>query len=179
MEGRFIIPNYEVLNAGVFIIEKWKKKNWLAEIGARYDHQRIDIYKYEYSSTGNYVLTIPVLVFNNTSFNTGLSYTEGTTWSVNLALGMTWRPPSVNELNSNGLHHGTVAIEKGDTSLTAETTYNISTQLHYQYRDLHLDANPLIHSITNDIYRQPDANRAITFQGAFLSLQYHQANALL
>ncbi|MBK8846690.1 MAG: TonB-dependent receptor [Bacteroidetes bacterium] len=179
IEGRLIIPNYKTTNAGVFIIEKWKHNNWLAEVGARYDFRKISIYKYDYVSAGNYVLTTPEHTFNNTSINAGLSYSDQKGWSFNLACGMAWRPPSVNELYSYGLHHGAAAIEKGDSQLQAETTYNISPELRYQNAIIELELNPYMHYITDYVYRQPESKPVITIQGAFPSFQYKQADALL
>jgi iron complex outermembrane receptor protein len=113
--GRYFIPNYTAYTSGGYFIGKWSKNSWDAQAGIRYDHKLIntsrllsggsvfDRYKFNYSTVGS-------------SLNVG--YKPATNWKVNSNISLASRAPHVNELLSNGIHHGTATYEVGDINLS-------------------------------------------------------------
>ncbi|MFN9111593.1 MAG: TonB-dependent receptor domain-containing protein, partial [Bacteroidota bacterium] len=93
---------------------------------------------------------------------------------------LAWRPPSVNELYVNGLHHGTANFEIGNPNLRSERAWNFSTQFKYN-RDSSFSADITVYSnyIQNFINLVPVLPPTLTFRGAYPTFQFIQTNALL
>lgn len=178
--GRVLIPNYRNLNAGLFVIERWKKNKIEIEAGLRYDYRRLQIFKYEYIGNANYELISPIRNFENVSANLGYIYKKNSRQRYNLNFGTAWRAPSVNELYTNGLHHGAAAIEFGDNTLNSERTYNVSATANYKpAKNITIEISPYFHHILNFIYRQPAPAPILTIHGAFPAFNYKQTDANL
>lgn len=179
-EGRALIPNFANKSIGAFWIERLKKKQFELEAGLRYDIKSLEIYKYRYIGNGSYELINPIHDFQNISGNLGAIYKKDSTVNVSINVGSAWRSPSVNELYSDGLHHGAAAMEYGNNALKLERTYNsIFTFRYNNHRRLNLEVSPYIHYIENFIYRQPATLPVVTIRGAFPAFNYKQTNALL
>ena len=52
-------------------------------------------------------------------------------WSIGANIGSAWRPPSLNELYSDGVHHGTAQFEIGDLNLQSERSFNLDVTLRH------------------------------------------------
>lgn len=115
-----LIPDYNLLDAGVFVFTQYQKDKLTVSGGIRFDNRHVnskqmmdgtDI-KFE-GFTKN---------FANVSGSAGLSYqaTKELTLKFNLARG--FRAPSLAELASNGAHEGTNRYEIGDNNLNSETS---------------------------------------------------------
>lgn len=179
-EGRALIPNFYNYGGGIFLIERWKKNKFEIEGGVRYDYKWLQIFKYEYVGNANYELISPIHKFENFTGNVGCIYKNDSAVSISLNLGSAWRAPSVNELYSNGLHHGAAALEFGDNSLQSEKTNNAILTVRYSpIKKLSIEVSPYIHYISNFIYRQPAATPMLTIHGAFPAFYYKQTNATL
>src|SRR5690606_15164102 len=113
-----IIPNYDSFGIGLFAIERLVRENYELEAGLRYDFKTLDAAGYRnkelYGGTHD---------FHNFSGSLGAIWRPERHWNLRSNLGLSWRPPSVNELYSNGLHHGSASIEIGDESLKSEQGY--------------------------------------------------------
>lgn len=179
-EGRALIPNFANNSAGIFWIERFKKKSLELEAGCRYDIKSLQVYKYQYKGSASYELITPEHNFQNLSGNIGAIVKKDSTHNLSLNFGTAWRSPSINELYSDGLHHGAAAMEYGDNTLKLERTYNsIFTWRFTKHQQLHLEVSPYLHYIENFIYRQPASNPVVTIRGAFPAFNYKQTNALL
>ncbi len=175
-EGRFFIPNFRKIGAGVFWIESWKSKSAKLEIesGVRFDdiYQRVFMWKEEniYSPAQNYM---------------NVSGTIGTIYKVNKQLtlrsnaGTAWRPPNINELYSNGLHHGAASIEIGDSTLVTEKAINLSVSAEYNGKRLSLVFDAYYNIINDFIYLKPTLVPTLTIKGAFPTFVHDQVNAHL
>ncbi len=181
---RPLIPNYQQANAGLFIHEKYRTKNWLLETGARFDHQYLKVITY----INNQDLVKPDFNFSYVSGSIGASYYINQFARVTSHLGVSMRPPHVSELYSEGLHHGTASIEKGlmnrdgfktDQSLIhkeVSTKFTEGFQLIRKKFSVELSAH--INHISNYVYLRPSGT-ALTIRGYFPVFEYHQTNAVL
>jgi iron complex outermembrane receptor protein len=87
------------------------------------------------------------------------------------------RAPEINELFSNGLHHGSASLEFGDLSLKQERSYSVNAALHYNHNRLRIVAEPYLHYFDNYIYLKPSGETQLTIRGAFPVFKYIQTNA--
>ncbi|TSJ46746.1 TonB-dependent receptor [Fluviicola chungangensis] len=179
-EGRALIPNFRNYSGGIFWIERWKKKHFELEAGARYDYKWLRIYKYEYIGNATYELISPIHHFENVTGNLGAIYKKDSSFNVSLNVSSAWRAPSVSELYSSGLHHGAAAIEYGNPALGSEIAYNAILAIRYQPSDqLFIEVSPYYNFIHNFIYRQPTEEPVLTIRGAFPGFNYVQTDAIL
>ncbi|MBL0052921.1 MAG: TonB-dependent receptor [Bacteroidetes bacterium] len=179
LRGRALIPNFQHYVGGVFLIERWKKNKFEIEGGVRYDYKWLQIFKYQYIGNATYELISPIHKFENLTGNVGLIYRRDSVLNISLNIGTAWRAPSVNELYSNGLHHGAAALEFGDNTLHSERTNNAILTVRYNPKRLNIEVSPYIHFINNFIYRQPASTPMLTIHGAFPAFYYKQTNATL
>lgn len=172
-EGYFLIPNYRAMNAGAFAIERFVRLRWELEAGIRYDVKNLQAFFWE-----NNVLQTPEFNWANLSGTVGglLRISPHLRWSANF--GTAWRPPQVNELFSDGLHHGTASIEVGDPNLRPEQAYNFITTLNYSEHEKFSSELSLYHNyIDNFIYLQPTFPPRLTIRGSFPTFEYQQVDA--
>jgi iron complex outermembrane recepter protein len=171
-----LIPNYNSQTAGVFWIERWRKYPFPVEFeaGVRYDLRHLDI-----QTRGNEVID-KQLDFNNLSGTAGVVYVVAKQFDIKLHWGSAWRAPNVNELFSDGVHHGSASYEKGREDLVPERAH--STNLTLDFDNGHtFSANlSLYRNIVNDfIYLRPQTEPVLTIRGAFPSFTYEQTDASL
>jgi len=177
-EGRALIPNFKSNGLGVFWIERWKYRQLEVEGGIRYDYKFLKIYKYVNTTGNTWVLESPERQFKNATGSLGLIYHKDSTWRISLNTGSAWRAPNVNELYSDGLHHGAAAIEYGNSLLKTERTYNVQMSLKYKpSKQVLMEVSPYVHYIDNFIYRLPTPQPVLTIRGAFPAFNYTQTNA--
>ncbi|MDX2003138.1 MAG: TonB-dependent receptor [Chitinophagales bacterium] len=173
-DGRFFIPNFRNFGGGIFMIERFVKLKYELEAGLRYDYKYLQVFKKEKGVVYQFDNR-----FQNISANVGAIIKPRTTWDIHVNIAKAWRAPAVNELYSNGLHHGAASIEIGDSSLTTEKAYNaaISFNLHPLKDKLHLELAAYYTYIQDFIYAQPTLPPTLTIRGAFPTFQYVRANA--
>ncbi|AEI48015.1 TonB-dependent receptor [Runella slithyformis] len=171
-DGRPLIPDFEQSNAGAFVIERLVRQKWEWEAGLRYDLRWLHVYRF----TGQ------TLDQRNHQFNSW-SGTVGSVFNANARLvfrtnfGTGWRPPSVNELYSKGVHHGAAAYEEGEATLQPETAYNLQGNVEYTSERFRAEIGLFHNSIRNFIYLKPQPEPILTIRGAFPYFKYVQANA--
>lgn len=175
-EGRFFIPNFRKMGAGIFWIENWRSKSKKLEIesGVRFDniHQRIYMWEGE-------TIISPAQNFMNMSGTVGAIYTVNKELVLRSNLGTAWRPPNVNELYSDGLHHGAASIEKGDSTLVTEKAINLSASLEYTGKKLSIVFDGYYKIINDFIYLKPTLVPTLTIKGAFPTFVHDQVDAHL
>jgi iron complex outermembrane receptor protein len=85
----------------------------------------------------------------------------------------------VNELFSEGLHHGAAAIEEGDTNLVSEKAIKWITGTEIRKAKWQLDASAFLQYINDFIYLTPTGEPRLTIRGAFPVFQYVQDDVRL
>ncbi len=170
-----LIPNYETATAGIFLIEKWKNypSRWEAEAGLRYDWKTLSV-------SESKSIAAQTLHFNNLSGSLGLGYTLPQSWKMSLVLSTAWRAPNVNELFSDGIHHGAAAYEKGDPALETEKAVQSNFSIEKSGDgSLQLHFSVFQQWVGDFIYLQPRKEFVLTIRGAFPAFDYLQTDALL
>ncbi|MCR6639053.1 MAG: TonB-dependent receptor [Sporocytophaga sp.] len=149
--SRSFIPNFRSYAGGIFLTERRKIENLEIEGGLRYDYKWMRIYKYE-----DGVIISPSFVFSNLSGTIGAVKKVNEHLKVKLNIGTCFRPPAVNELFSEGLHHGIARIEKGDRSLNSEYAYNTSLTVDYKFKRIYGEVSLYNNFIKDYIYLVPE-----------------------
>lgn len=169
-----LIPNYESLTAGVYWVERWKRypSPFEVEGGIRYDIRQMDVGRQGRDSIGQ------SLDFSNFSGALGLIFKQPN-WRVRLSLGTAWRAPHVNELYSEGVHHGSASYEAGNADLQPERAINTNLGFDWQPENQPFRANVSLYynRIQHYIFLEPSAHPVLTIRGAFPAFEYQQANA--
>ncbi len=176
--GRYFIPAYRSNNFGGYYISKWTSPHWELQAGLRFDHktiytnrinangQEFDNYDFKYNTFGG-------------SVNAG--YKNGG-WKTNANIALANRAPHVNELLSNGIHHGAATYEVGDIGLKPERSVNLSLNNAWNNKKntVGFEVNLYRNKINDFIYQQPKPDEPVlTIAGAFPQLAYRQNDALL
>jgi iron complex outermembrane receptor protein len=176
-EGRFFIPNYESIQGAVFGIAHWQWKSWEVEGGARWDRIRQQAFMYRSGA-----LYSPELSFQGWSVNVGMSR-EFRYGDLGVLVGQSWRPPSVNELYSAGLHHGAAAIEYGDERIRDERQWSLgldwkSDTVRMGAVKWQWTASAFAYYYDGFIYLHPDGTSEWTIRGAFPVYRYTAVEAV-
>ena len=171
---RPLIPNYKNYAHGIYVIERYTKDLWEAELGLRYDYKLLNAVKFDIQNE----LVKPELGFHNFSGTLGykIRILEGISFSTNI--GFSFRPPNVSELFSEGLHHGAAAIEEGDIELETEKGVKWTGTLAYRFQNrVDLQVTGYYNHIADYIYLQPQPELRLTIRGAFPVFDYVQTDA--
>ncbi len=170
----FLIPNFRAYNFGVFLLENWTKENFTLNFGGRFDYRWQRAYAFRQNPDDEQINH-----WHNVSAVVGMIYQFAPAWSLAVNVGTAWRPPSVNEMFSDGVHHGTAQYEKGDPNLTSEKSYNIDATLRNLGQKSHLELSVYNNFINDFIFLFPEPEPILTIRGAFPAFSYRQANAVL
>lgn len=171
-QGRFFIPNFKKQSYGAYLLEVLKLDKYEFEAGIRADRSDIQVFIYEAKVLKTYHHT-----FQQMSGSLGGSRLFGHHWVVRLNAGTAWRPPSINELYSNGLHHGAASIEVGNRNITQEVSYSLQSGFTYKSKKLTVQFDAYHNQINGFIYLKPTLPPALTIKGAFPVFKYEQVNA--
>lgn len=170
-----LIPNYDSYTASVYGIVRRLRASWETEAGVRYDYKSLDALGYN----RNKELYGGKRTFNNISASLGAVKHFSSHWHLRSNAGLAWRPPTVNELYSNGLHHGTASFEIGDSTLAGEKSLKWITSLQHQGGRLSFTWDVYVNAIHDFIYLQPAGRYFENIRGAFPIYEYRQTNARL
>ena len=170
--GRFFIPNYRNYTGGFYWIERYIKNKLQVEGGFRYDYRWLRIYKYESN-----VIVSPIYKYENPSLTFGVIYKRSARLSFNVNAGSAWRAPGVNELYSDGIHHGTATFEIGDKNLTVEKAFNLIAGMNYKSEKMNADVEIYHNTVNGFIYLKPQLPATVTIHGSFPTFVYAQTDA--
>jgi iron complex outermembrane receptor protein len=166
---RLFIPDFESSTIGLFAIEKWKKQRLEIEAGARIERKQFQV---------NRNKKAPVhLNYNNLSWSAGANYYINEHWNSAINFGQALRAPAINELFSDGLHHGDGVFVFGDTTLKPEMSLNIHSVTNYYYKNTFGEINIYQNFINNYIYYRPSGQLLTTVRGTYPVFNYAQTNA--
>lgn len=172
LQGRPFIPNFVAIGGEAFVIERYQQDNWEIEAGVRYDYRYVHSAREE---NGQDIYTIQT--FQNVSGTLGANLRLNEFLQLRGNLGTAWRPPNVNELFSDGLHHGAAAVEIGDSTLTPEQAIKGILSLEVNnYRGWGGEFTAYYQYFRNFIYQSPDGFER-TIRGTFPRLSYAQTQA--
>lgn len=168
-----LIPNYDMVNTGLYAMEKYSKGPLEVEAGVRYDFRNVSTARYI-----NQELRTADIAYQNFSAFLGGLYHISPDLTFNSNLGSAWRPPNVNELFSEGLHHGAAAVEIGNPDMVSEKSLKWINELQYDGKRTHLEFTAYLNPISDYIYLNPTGEVYTSLRGTFNIYEYLQANAL-
>jgi len=174
--SRFFIPNYiSIQTAGYYIVRYTKNKSDL-EMGVRYDNRDLTTYR-----NNNGIRTSNNRNWNNFSGTVNYQRTVSPHLNYTINMGVAWRPPSINELYVNGLHHGTSSFEVGNPNLKSEIGYKVGTKWNSVWFDSLLLFGVYVHNqfFNGFINLIPDTPATLTIRGAYPTFQFVQTTANL
>ncbi|MGQ9804657.1 MAG: TonB-dependent receptor [Chlorobiales bacterium] len=172
----FLIPNFEAYTGGIFLFEELVYEQWILNGGFRYDYRTQSAYTF---TNSKFLQSDAKRNFQTATLSTGVIYQLLPTLSLAFNAGTAWRPPSINELYSYGVHHGTAQFEIGDSTLSVEQSLNIDGTLRYESSRFSAEVSVYRNLISNFIYLFPLSEPIVSVRGAFPSFRYEQANARL
>jgi len=170
-----LIPNFKNLTSGMFLIERIVGKKWELESGLRYDFRRLDVYRIP---KGTSTLSEDHRFNENFTGTIGLNFIPKEYLRISLNSSSAWRAPSVNELYSEGIHHGAATYEKGSSILNPEWAFNHSLSVSGGWSKWNIGLDFYLNSIKNYIFLAPTGRLALSIRGAFPEFFYTQTNAL-
>lgn len=172
---RSFIPAYTSTGLGAYAAIAYERAFWSYNLGGRVEQKNYDAEIVEQNQVSNVQkrFLIPAVtaeaVYNRLKrIDLGLSYT------------FAQRAPGINELFSDGIHHGVAAIEYGDANLNPESSQKISGSVNYiaDNKKTSFDFTAYGNWVTDFIYLQPQET-ALTIRGAFPVYQQQQTDAFL
>jgi iron complex outermembrane receptor protein len=170
----FLIPNFRSYAGGVYFVENWTQDPITINAGVRYDYRWLHVYPYPPR-----ILEGNSFRYSNVSAALGIMYQFAIEWSIGGNLGTAFRPPSVNELYSYGVHHGTAEFEIGDPNLKNERSFEIDATLRHSSEKGRAELSIYNNYMQNFIFLFPNPVPVLTLRGAFPSFSYRQANSVL
>ncbi len=174
-EGQsFLIPNFRAYSWAAYARETWNEANVSVDAGARFDLRWMRVYAYEPKNIAQTDLR-----YANVSGALGLTVDLAPDWSVSGGAQSAYRPPGINELYSNGVHHGTAQYERGDPTLVPERSYALDVTLAHTGPTIRGEVSLFLNRIQHFIFLFPDRNPVLTLRGAFPAFSYKQTNASL
>lgn len=167
----YLIPDFVSNEAGVFLIEKYNIKSFEIEAGLRYDFIKRRVSR---------ILDEPNVLqrYSGVSAALGGAYVFNPHTKLSFNMNTAWREPSVNELFSRGIHHGSARYETGNNNLIPERSYNGELAFEY-HKEKKIEARLALYNnyIRNYIYLKADTAPVLTVQGAYPAFVYEQTNA--
>lgn len=156
----FLLPSYRRATGGAYAMGSWQcAARWRLEGGVRFDVGYFDIdasydaYLAEYLRRGGamgkdevaqYAQRAPALrrLLYDASWSVGALYDASGVHSVKMYLGQSFRLPGVNELASNGMHHGAFRHEQGDADLKSEKGIQLDVEYRYRGENVEVAVSP-------------------------------------
>lgn len=181
----FILPNYQSFQLGTYVyseLDYSKQSTW--SFGLRWDMAQHDIaqkimpvFNRQNEFTGDFMERNPNInrFFNNFSGAVGISGNQLKKWKYKANLATAFRFPIVNELASNGVHHGMFRHEIGNATLNPERGFQADFLLNYQSKIWHLNASPFVAYYNQFIYLSPTGTFSTLGSGGTI-WEYRQDN---
>jgi len=177
---RYFVPNYQSVDLGFWAAERYQHEQWQIELGLRYDYRnRFQIKDNDQKPfdllMGNTL--VPGDPYGQRIFS-GLSGTGVVAYKFNdylrtsFTASTAWRSPQVNELFSNGLHHGAARIERGSPNLNPERAFSVLGTMVYNKEKWEAELGIYQKLINGFIYLNPAYPALLTIRGAFPAFDY-------
>ncbi|MCB0401256.1 MAG: TonB-dependent receptor [Flavobacteriales bacterium] len=155
-----LIPDADVMQAGVFSLFKYNLKKVNILSGIRYDVKSILTYDTDAPDHGAvdhvHEETVPVdRSFGAVNGSFGVTYQLDSTWLLRTNIATGFRAPNLAELTSNGVHHGALRYELGDPNLTTENNIELDLGIEMSSEHVSLVVSPFYNHINHFIYLNP------------------------
>ena len=173
----YLIPNFRAFTGGAFARTTWLRSPLTVEAGARAELRWLRAYPRETGGRGDFVRTErDWLGFSGAL---GVIWQFGPSWSLAWNGSAAWRPPSVNELHSYGVHHGSAQFEVGEANLRPERSLGLDATIRHEDRLVRAEVSVYATRISNYIFLAPTGDIVTTVRGVFPEFRYAQTTARL
>lgn len=154
----FLIPSYDLFDAGVFAVTSKTFDKLTLSGGLRFDNRHMNIKGLQLGSETKFASFDRD--FSNISGSAGLSYavSQQVTLKLNAARG--FRAPNISELAANGVHEGTIKYEYGNENLKPEVSTQGDLGLEFNSQHISLTAGVFYNHISNFIFARKLVNAA-------------------
>ncbi len=169
-----LIPNFNNNTMGVFLIERIVRNKWELETGIRYDTRKLKVYRIP---RGQQDIVSNNKDNQNVTATFGYNFRPDARWNLLTNFSSAWRAATVNELYSNGVHHGAGSFERGNENLLPEVALNASFTINYAVKKLQVELHLYNNNINNYIFLSPTGRPILSVRGAFPEFFYTQTKA--
>ncbi len=191
----YIIPDYQLFDAGIFMISQ---KSFVEKFhilgGIRLDNRFIKTQRLILDSLNHPVsiedstTTLKFKYIDKSYFNIsgsiGMSYLidDNSTMKLNISRG--FRAPNIAELSSNGHHEGTFRYEIGNEQLKPEISHQLDFSYLLNSEHIDLEVSPFINFVSNYIYIEKlrsvlGGDSIVDTENLIPSFKFVQGNAML
>lgn len=162
----FLIPGFQTFLGGINAYAEYSASNrWMFSSGIRFDgafqkaaRSFISIYNEDGEITGQQQRSPAINeTYFNVSGSVGSRFTINPNSDLKIDAGSAFRVPTMVELTSNGVHHGTFRHEMGDSALRSERGYMLNLNYHFGGKKLVVSFSPFANYFDNYIYLRPSA----------------------
>ncbi len=164
----FLIPEYNLFDAGIFSMAKKTFKKLTISGGLRFDNRLFkannlytDTLGERMNQPDNYS-ELRFAAYNSNfsgiSGSIGITYDFNKNWYSKLNISRGFRAPSAPESGSNGIHDGTPFYEIGDPNLKPESSLQLDATLGIATPDFTGEITPFVNKINNYIFPVKLAN---------------------
>lgn len=170
----FLVPSYVALTGGLYALEYLTMKNIQLSAGIRADARWNDV-----SSNIRRNVRDTTMLFRNITGSLGVVWDIHPTHTLLANITTAWRPPSMNELYSFDVHHGTAQFEIGDLRLQSEQALTFDCAWRWNTSSIRTDIS-VYHTRINDfINLYPTREFILTVRGTFPSYRYIQNDVVM
>ncbi|MBC6608626.1 TonB-dependent receptor [Hymenobacter sp. BT188] len=183
-DGRPFIPFYTNKVGGIFLIERWRHKQWQLEAGLRLDRRDLETQR-AIGNSGNFYVATDQFQYTTPAASLGGIFEADPHLTLSATGSLTRRAPAANERFSNGVHNGRFDIgydvdrPSGVPPLGPETAWH--TGLTANWHD-----NPRFNGevsvyqtyIQNYIYQVPVLPPPLNIRGVVATFLFQQTDAL-
>ncbi|MDR1544210.1 MAG: TonB-dependent receptor [Prevotellaceae bacterium] len=150
-----LIPDAQTTDFGVFAVSDfyYAKKAFL-QFGLRYDLRKINSQE-QLDENQDVIFEEFNKPFSSFNFSAGIFQPLYKNLSMRFNLSSGFRAPTMYELLSDGVHHGTNRYEKGNAALKTENSYQADLALDFRNEHVELSVNPYFNYFRNYIFLQP------------------------
>lgn len=160
----FIIPEYGLFDAGIFVVTKKSFDRLYISGGMRYNYRTIhskELLLNDLNIPTTSGDTSAILKFSSiaTTFSAlvgslGASYKLGNNSILKTNISNGFRSPNISELASNGAHEGTFRYEIGDQNLKAEKSLQLDLGILMETKHVSFEFNVFNNNINDYIFSQ-------------------------
>lgn len=169
-----IIPNFVQFQGSGYSTHTWQFEAGSFELGARWDRRQTQTFGLDRS--GNPVSK--EFAFQNGAASMGFTRRVGAASQLNVSLTRTWRPPSINELLSDGVHHGAASYEVGNAAMQPEVSHQGLFKWNWQVSPgIETRWTAYVQWIDRFIFLAPSGQAVVGIRGAFPAFLYTQTPA--
>ncbi len=180
----FLIPNFSNRQLGAFALLQWQySRRLFVNAGLRYDvgWLQSDAFRESLLVQGTWIerQRAPQIdrFFGNASGAVGMSYQWRKSINLKANLGSSFRLPTIPELTSNGVHHGSFRHEVGDSTLRPERGWQLDLAANYRSSRWEVKLSPYFNYFSNYIYLRPTGIFTFLPEGGTI-FQYTQGRVL-